>query len=155
MKKTIKLLLGFSLLIVSLSTSAFNFKSSDFGMDDDDDYGDSWGSGPMRMSSGQWKTGPWGGGPFNSDTRDWGFSPWNWGGRNRHWGGRNSPWGNTPWNWDNRNWGGSRGPWNRDVRGYGAPYPYQQGPYGGWYGNPYNAGPGLPPERPVLPKAVP
>ena len=153
MKKITKFILGFSLLIASGSASAFSFKSSDFGTDDYDDDGDSWGSSPMSWSSGRWDTGPWGGGPFNTDSRNWGNTPWNSGGRNNYMGGRNSPWSNTPWNGDNRNWRGNSGPWNRGIRGYGNPY--QRGPYGGGYGNPYpyNVGPGIYQETPYLPQA--
>ena len=147
--KTTKLILGFSLLISSVSTSAFNFSSRDFsgnGYEDDD----SWGSNPMSLSSGKWNTGPFGGGPFNTDTRNWGFSPWNRGGQNNYLGARNnSPWNSTPWNWNNRNQGWNQDPWNRG--GYNVPY--QHDPYGNWYGNPYNTGPTPYYEVPNLPQA--
>lgn len=156
MKKTVPFILGFLFLFASASTIAFNFSSSDFGMDDDT-YSESWGSdGPWKLSSGNWNTGPFGGGPFNMDSREWGAAPWNWGGRrspwgyrNNPWGSRGGPWGNTPWNWNSRNWGGNRGPWNRSYRGYGNPY--QRSPYRGWYGNPYHTGTAY--ETPVLPQA--
>ena len=159
MKKTIKLILASSLLFTSMSAFAFNFSSRDFGMGDDDNYGDNWDNdGPWKMSSGRWNTGPMGGGPFNTDSRNLGAAPWNFGNRNNNWGNRNSPWsGGTPWSGNSSDWGGSREPWNRSYRGYANPY--RSGPYGGYgnpyqgsYGYPYNAGQAYPPV-PVTPPA--
>lgn len=149
MKKITKLILGFSLLIASVSVFAFNMSSRDFGMSDNDSKGEDWGNNsPWKMSSGRWKSDPWGGGPFNMDSREWGAAPWNWGSENNSWGGRNSP-----WNWNSRDWGNNREPWNRGNRGYGYSNPYYRGPYGGGYNNPYNSGARPYPEMPYFPQA--